>query len=327
MGSFLRTSDIRLYSTFGVPLVHGWIAPPSSETNAALSRVAQYHEDIQLLQFQKTDLEQKVVQGGILTPQEEELIRDIQTIQQFTEIENPTQLSIFGLEQLKEKLIPGSVAILFRNDHFSTLYKHPTSGQLFSLVTDAGYASHQEIVWENLVDVKGAKSELFSGDFLPVGNNPSTETLTSDPRTANGTTNQQQQREEENKKLTPQEQADADYAYALSLQFQEEERNSNNNNGRDRSSSTPLRPPRSRNTTNRLSTSRQLGLSGNGNGNGNEELPPSFEEATDGHSHSHSQSHFQSQSQSRQSRQSRARSSTGPSSKDRDKNGRDCIVM
>ena len=37
-----------------------------------------------------------------------------------------------------------------------------------TLVTDEGYGSHDEIVWESLVDVNGAASEMFSGDFRPV---------------------------------------------------------------------------------------------------------------------------------------------------------------
>jgi len=37
-----------------------------------------------------------------------------------------------------------------------------------TLVTDAGYGSHDEIVWESLVDVNGSASEMFSGDFRVV---------------------------------------------------------------------------------------------------------------------------------------------------------------
>jgi len=63
---------------------------------------------------------------------------------------------------------PGQFAILFRNDHFSTIYKEPRSNQILTLVTDAGYSSHEEIVWESLVDINGNGTEHFSGDFRPV---------------------------------------------------------------------------------------------------------------------------------------------------------------
>ena len=72
---------------------------------------------------------------------------------------------------MSRTLKPGQIAILFRNDHFSTVYKEPNFGGLMTLVTDAGYGSHDEIVWESLVDVNGAASELFSGDFRVVSHN------------------------------------------------------------------------------------------------------------------------------------------------------------
>lgn len=271
VGSFLQTSDIRLYGTFGIPLVHGWVASPSTETHAALMRVAQYHEDIQLLQFRKEELEDRVIRGGMLTPEEEQLTRDIYMIQRFVEVENATQLSTFGLKQLEEKITPGSVSILFRNDHFSTLYKHPESHKLFTLVTDAGYASHAEIVWESLVDVNGFNAGLFSGDFRPVGHAPSGAPGPAGPRTSSDAAGQEAIANEQSTAttLSPQEQADADYAYALSLQFQEEEQRETARNkvqARNRSASTPYRadqgPGSGSGSQNRFSTSRlsqQLG--------------------------------------------------------------------
>ncbi|EGC50056.1 DUF455 domain-containing protein [Histoplasma capsulatum var. duboisii H88] len=154
-GSFLETTDTILYGSFKLPLVHGWLAEPSSAAYAALNRVAQSHEDTQLLHFRKEELEHRVVHGQCLTADEEKLIEDIDTIHHFVNVENATQLSIFGLEHLQRCLKPGSMSILFRNDHFSTLFKHPLSNQLFTLVTDAGYAGHEDIVWESLVDVDG----------------------------------------------------------------------------------------------------------------------------------------------------------------------------
>ncbi|PYH90118.1 hypothetical protein BO71DRAFT_90747 [Aspergillus ellipticus CBS 707.79] len=229
LGTFLETEDIQLYGTFGVPLVHGWVAAPSTEAEAAMARVAQYHEDIQLLPFRRQDLEDRVFRGSSLTPEEEKAMADIHTIQQFTEIENATQLSTFGLKHLASRLQPGSFSILFRNDHFSTLYKHPQLNQLFTLVTDAGYSSHAEVVWENLVDVNGSDAGFFAGDFRPVSHNTPQHSNPSGPRTSSHTehTPSAPAEEQRNSTMTPQEQADADYAYALSLQYQEEEQREN----------------------------------------------------------------------------------------------------
>ncbi|KAJ9302716.1 hypothetical protein DTO271G3_90 [Paecilomyces variotii] len=218
-GSFYETNDIRFYGTFKVPLIHGWLASPSSEVHTALIRVAQYHEDIQLLQFRKEEIEDRVCRGGSITPEEEQLMNDIHNILYFVDVENATQLSGFGLDHLTAHLAPGSISILFRNDHFSTLYKHPKTHRLFTLVTDAGYANHAEIVWESLVDVNGSNTEFFSGDFRPVGHAPSGSTS----RGHRGTRSDASRHSGQPHHGTPsQEQTDADYAYALSLQFQEE---------------------------------------------------------------------------------------------------------
>ncbi|KAK2735196.1 hypothetical protein FQN57_001336 [Myotisia sp. PD_48] len=215
-GTFQETRDAGLYSSFNLPLVHGWTAPPTSPAHEAMLRVAEYHDDIQLLHFQKEELEAKVFRGGSLTMDEQQLAQDIDNIQRFV-MDNVTQLSAFGLQHLNRSLKPGSISILFRNDHFSTLYKHPLSHQLFTLVTDAGYASHAEIIWESLVDINGTNSELFSGDFLPVGVPASrAKPSTNEPAAAGENTTSDSS--------SHNEQMDADYAFALSLQYEDEQR-------------------------------------------------------------------------------------------------------
>lgn len=222
-----------------------------------MSRTAQYYEDIQMLPFRRQEFEERVARGEALEPEEENTMADIQIIQRFVEIENATQLSPFGLTQVSTKLTPGSVSILFRNDHFSTLYKHPQSHQLYTLVTDAGYAGHAEVVWESLVDVTGFNTEYYSGDFRPVGAGPSAPSGPSpaSPRTSNEPATHSPNANEASKSPElSQEQSDADYAYALSLQFQEEERreNARNEQTHDRRTSAPS------NSSNRPSPSPRL---------------------------------------------------------------------
>lgn len=165
-GVFEETREMRLYSTFGIPLVHGWVAPADSAAYEAFLRSAQTFEDAQNIQFLEGELEDKLQSEG-LPPQEHQTLQDIQTIKSFLDTW-PTQLTDFGLQAISDSLAPGQFAILFRNDHFSTIYKEPTHGALMTLVTDAGYSTHDEIVWESLVDVTGAASEMFSGDFRGV---------------------------------------------------------------------------------------------------------------------------------------------------------------
>lgn len=167
-GGFENTREMKLYSTFSIPLIHGWIPPRNHPAYSALKRSAQTYEDAQNLMFREEELEDKLQQQGI-TPEEQTILEDIASVKYFLN-STATQLTGYGLDTMTESLAPGSIAILFRNDHFSTLYRHPRSGQLLTLVTDMGYAGHDEVVWESLVDVSGEGCEFFSGDFRPVGN-------------------------------------------------------------------------------------------------------------------------------------------------------------
>ncbi|KAI9828865.1 MAG: hypothetical protein M1819_006480 [Sarea resinae] len=166
-GGFEETREMRLYSTFAIPLVHGWIPSKEDPAFSSLQRSAKTYEDAQNVLFREEELESKLQRNG-LTPNEQRLFEDIAAIQYFL-VQTATQLTHHGLETIRRSLSPGSIAILFRNDHFSTLYKHPQTNQLLTLVTDAGYATHDEVVWESLEDITGERSAFYSGDFRAVG--------------------------------------------------------------------------------------------------------------------------------------------------------------
>ncbi|KAI9807621.1 MAG: hypothetical protein M1825_005561 [Sarcosagium campestre] len=171
VGSFEETREMKLYSTFSVPLIHGWLPSRHHAAFSALARSGRTYEDAQNLLFREEELEDKLAGDG-LSAEEQLLLQDIATIKYFLS-QSATQLTKSGLAAIVKELAPGAVAILFRNDHFSTLYKHPHSHKMMQLVTDMGYAGHEEVVWESLVDVSGEGSEFLSGDFRAVGNNNS----------------------------------------------------------------------------------------------------------------------------------------------------------
>jgi len=172
-GTFENTKEMALYKTFGIPLIHGWIPSKGEAAYDSFTRQAASYEDAQNLLFREEELEEKLSspdhQG--LTEEEQQIYQDVLTIKSFLDT-SATQLTKWGLEVIRKSMMPGSVAILFRNDHFSTLYKHSQTQELLALVTDAGYAGHAEVVWESLVDVNGERAEFFSGDFRLVGGAP-----------------------------------------------------------------------------------------------------------------------------------------------------------
>ncbi len=227
-GTFEATQDMRLYGAFNIPLVHGWLAPRSDPARAAFARSAQTYEDAQTIQFREEELEDKLSRVG-LTSEEQQLLQDISSIKSFLE-SYPTQITPYGLEVINESLYPAGSAILFRNDHFSTIYKHPETGQLFTLVTDVGYSDRDEVIWESLVDVSGQKSAFFSGDFRPIANleaNTEAQQASLGSSSTDYTSQHPGQLHGVGSPNTPQEQqqqADADFAMALQLQEEEEAR-------------------------------------------------------------------------------------------------------
>lgn len=240
-GTFEDTREMKFYATFSIPLIHGWIPPKSDAVYGAFERRAASYEDAQNLLFREEELEEKLSSSSHrgLTEEEQEVYQDILTIKSFLSI-SATQLTPWGLEVITKATRPGSVAILFRNDHFSTLYRHPQTHELLGLVTDAGYASHAEVVWESLVDVNGEHAEFFSGDFRVVGGPNQHGDLgshSSGARNENASTGREgdwttvqgrgrnRHSTHDEPPLSPKhEQEDRDLALALQLQEEEDER-------------------------------------------------------------------------------------------------------
>jgi hypothetical protein len=242
-GTFEATTDMKLYGSFNVPLVHGWLPEPGSDAAKAFERSAQTYEDAQALQFGEEELEYKLSTSG-LSVEEQRMWQDINSVKDFLKL-YPTQLTPIGLDIVRQSIAPGSFAIMFRNDHFSTIYKHPENGQLFTLITDAGYADRDEIIWESLVDITGKNNDFFSGDFMPVSHNSSVEESNTHPA-ARRSSQLLSPGTAANVPLSPQEQQeqhDADFAMALQLQEEEEQRQraerSRRNNNNNNNASTP----------------------------------------------------------------------------------------
>lgn len=236
-GTFENSLEMKLYATFSIPLIHGWLPAKSDPAYDAFERQAASYEDAQNLLFREEELEAKLLdpQGGLSGP-EQQLYQDIMVIKMFMS-ESATQLTPWGIEVISKAIRPGTFAILFRNDHFSTLYCHPFTMQLLTLVTDAGYSSHEEVVWESLEDVNGEMSELYSGDFRPIGS-PNPAGPSSGPSQSNGAGSEwskvqnrrgkdRQEEADLDMPMSPgadHEQEDRDLALALQLQEEEEQK-------------------------------------------------------------------------------------------------------
>lgn len=234
-GTFEDTKEMAFYRIFQIPLIHGWLPSKEDAAYEALKRQAQSYEDAQNLLFREEELEDKLSSPGgeALTEEEQAIYQDILNIKSFLDT-SATQLTTWGLEVITKAMRPGSVAILFRNDHFSTLYRHPETLEIFALVTDAGYAGHEEIVWESLCDVNGERSEFVSGDFKIVSgpaqnHRPAASSSTSVANARRERTTAQNKKGKEKPQsgeapLSASEQEDRDLALAMQLQEEEDQR-------------------------------------------------------------------------------------------------------
>ncbi|BGP30407.1 hypothetical protein JCM10296v2_002161 [Rhodotorula toruloides] len=188
--------ELALFALAGIPLLHGWLADPSDpETYDVLvgsegcrdydtamewvvegSEVAGGAEKLQLREEEMTDEEmvREVERRSGWSEEQEKKVRRAHLINTFLS-STSTQLSYPGLSALCQTpslLPPSGLAALFRNSHLSVLYRRPTvpstpsspafeGPELFTLVTDAAFASEEGIVWESLGDTNGEASEFY----------------------------------------------------------------------------------------------------------------------------------------------------------------------
>ncbi|SCU88073.1 LAMI_0D08658g1_1 [Lachancea mirantina] len=161
-GSFSDGEEMSLFRIFNVSIVHGWIADMHHDPDQ-YGHVAGYSYE----SAQKRLVEAYEIQhgqpGSASVTQNHAILEDANYIKAFL-ARSATQLTDYGLVHLKEVLLEKSYAILFRNDHFSTIIK--SNGELFLLVTDQGFRSSPDIVWQSLKSVNGSQDTFYTGDFI-----------------------------------------------------------------------------------------------------------------------------------------------------------------
>ena len=133
--AFEYTPELDLFDLFSVHLYHGWLIDPEQTEIYEMLANKSYNQLIEL-----------IISGG------DENFRGKLLAEQFLDT-TASQMTFHGLASLHESLRKGELATLFRNNHFSTIYKNPDNDQLYLLITDNGYLNHEEIVWETLDNI------------------------------------------------------------------------------------------------------------------------------------------------------------------------------
>ncbi|KAI8150352.1 hypothetical protein BJV82DRAFT_18158 [Fennellomyces sp. T-0311] len=205
---FEPTAELAMFDLFGVELVHGWLADPQDQETyrIVVEKCGSYNSVVECVVRGDTLSSGAVVEGENKqqisdtpkqwTPEQEQQIQEGLVAAAFLE-DTATQLTYHGLESLATSIPRNKLCVLFRNNHFSTLFKHPKTSTLYILVTDSGLASEGSVVWESLGDVDQGSSEFFDSAFRKP------EVIRSEPP------------------IIPNDSTDLDYVLALSLQQHE----------------------------------------------------------------------------------------------------------
>mmetsp|Transcript_9861 Transcript_9861/g.29495 ORF Transcript_9861/g.29495 Transcript_9861/m.29495 type:complete len:398 (-) Transcript_9861:27-1220(-) len=146
---FEFTPELAIFDLLDLALVHGWRVDAGEDPEAALALGgASYNEVVARVARYRA--------GDAADPADAALSDFLDR--------TASQLTFAGLVDVCGRMRDREIAVLYRNMHFSTVFKHQDS--LYLLVTDVGYRHEPRVVWEKLDAVDG-DTELVDGDFRP----------------------------------------------------------------------------------------------------------------------------------------------------------------
>lgn len=196
----------KVFSLLGIKVLHGWI-PEDVETQSVLDSMT-YNEASELLAVADSlEMESEMKHDNNISSEHVQLLQKAAVIRRFFE-SSSSQLTYEGLFQIHAELKEGELAVLFRNNHFSTVYLHES--RLYTLVTDIGYMHKSNAVWETLESMDG-DTEMVNAKFeKAIGMAPAAADFNLVPDT--------------DAAMAAQMQAESDAVLARSLQQQEDQK-------------------------------------------------------------------------------------------------------
>lgn len=146
--NFEYTSECTIFDLLDIHLYHGWLLDPQSAEVVSAVGSMSYNQLVEMIISKKTS--------------DDPLERNQAAVaEQFLEA-TATQLTCHGLCELNAALENGEMAVLFRNNHFSVIFKYKEV--LCQLVTDQGFLEEKQVVWETLSTIFGDETFL-DGNF------------------------------------------------------------------------------------------------------------------------------------------------------------------
>jgi hypothetical protein len=118
--SFEYTRELDIFDLFHIGLYHGWLIDPQENELYENFSKKSYNQLIEISLNSQSDPNSTYL--SLLA-------------NQFLE-SSASQLTYYGLSELHSSLKSNELCVLFRNNHFSTMYKNPVDKKLYVLVTD-----------------------------------------------------------------------------------------------------------------------------------------------------------------------------------------------
>ncbi|UMM30925.1 hypothetical protein L5515_012609 [Caenorhabditis briggsae] len=142
ISSFEFTPALSLFDLVAVDLYHVWLPDPQFPDQFRLISALNYNELAEKVCINDETVETQIIKG-------------------FYE-DSISQITFQGLASLLQTMKDGDIAVVFQNNHFSTIHKR--RNEIFKLVSDEGLADEPEIVWETFSSVDG-DSIFVNADF------------------------------------------------------------------------------------------------------------------------------------------------------------------
>ncbi|XP_052800935.1 ubiquitin carboxyl-terminal hydrolase MINDY-2-like [Mya arenaria] len=186
---FEYTQECIIFDLLQIALFHGWLVDPQNKSESEAVGKYSYNQ-----------LVERII--NLKSSDQPELVSQALVAESFLE-NSASQLTYHGLSELATQLKNDDLVVLFRNNHFTTLYR--TKEELLQLVTDQGFLHESNVVWETLGNVDG-DCHFVDSNFHTF-TKPEPPPLKMDPS---------------NVPFNSEEQIDQDYLVALSLQQEQQ---------------------------------------------------------------------------------------------------------
>ncbi|XP_072046036.1 ubiquitin carboxyl-terminal hydrolase MINDY-2-like [Amphiura filiformis] len=183
---FEYTQECVVFDLLNIGLYHGWMYDPQNSAAVSAVGTCSYNQLVERIIASKSSGDEEAQHSGLVA-------------EQFLE-STASQLTYHGLCELNSAIGDEELCVLFRNNHFSTIYKY--KNELYVLGTDQGFLTESNVVWETLTNVEG-DSHFVNGEFK-----------TSPPSTSQAAAATP---------MSPSQQQESDFLVALSLQEEQKE--------------------------------------------------------------------------------------------------------